>query len=286
MKKIIVFYHADCPDGFGAAWAEWKKFGNRAEYLPIKANQEPNQLGDAEIKNRDVYLLDICVSPSKLRELMKNNKSVTIIDHHFTNRETVKCATQWRFDLNHSGAVLSWQHFFPKKSVPWFLSYIEDNDLWKFRLPHSVEISLWLGLFPARFETWERVARDLEKKSLRRKFAQEGKLLLRYENQIIKDILKNAYEVEFKNHRAKAVNTSVSHSQVGHLLIDKKHPIGIVWYEDGKMRKYSLRSRGSMNVSRIARQFPGGGGHKRAAGFTLPASRPFPWKIIEKKNEK
>ncbi len=33
-KDIVVIYHKHCPDGFGAAYAAWKKFGDAAEYLP------------------------------------------------------------------------------------------------------------------------------------------------------------------------------------------------------------------------------------------------------------
>src|SRR3989344_1169898 len=35
-KKIAVLYHKGCTDGFGAAWAAWKKFGARAEYLGVE----------------------------------------------------------------------------------------------------------------------------------------------------------------------------------------------------------------------------------------------------------
>lgn len=36
----VVLYHADCMDGFGAAWALWKRFPN-AEYIPVKYGQAP-----------------------------------------------------------------------------------------------------------------------------------------------------------------------------------------------------------------------------------------------------
>ncbi|TSA46080.1 hypothetical protein D4R51_00715 [bacterium] len=286
MKPIIVFYHADCPDGFGAAWVVWKKFGDKANYIPIKASQVPNQLGNMKVEGKDVYFLDVCSPPEKLKELVRNNLSVTVIDHHGTNREMVRNASQWYFDMNHSASVLSWLYFFPKKPVPRLLRYIEDNDIWKFSLPHSVEISLWLGLFKLDFNVWDKLVRDVGKKSLFVKYAKEGELLLDYEDKIICGILKNAYEVKFKGYLARAVNTSVSHSQVGHLLLDKKHRVAIVWYENGKTRKYSLRSTGSTDVSKLAQQFPGGGGHKHASGFTLPATKPFPWKVVKKKYEK
>ena len=35
MERTIVAYHGNCPDGFGGAYAAWKKFGDTAEYLPL-----------------------------------------------------------------------------------------------------------------------------------------------------------------------------------------------------------------------------------------------------------
>ena len=32
--KRVCFYHAGCPDGFGAAWAVWKAWGRSGEYRP------------------------------------------------------------------------------------------------------------------------------------------------------------------------------------------------------------------------------------------------------------
>src|SRR3989338_9515798 len=34
--KTAILYHANCPDGFGGAYAAWKKFGDSAEYIPVK----------------------------------------------------------------------------------------------------------------------------------------------------------------------------------------------------------------------------------------------------------
>jgi hypothetical protein len=34
LTDTVVIYHADCRDGFGAAYAAWKKFGDNASYIP------------------------------------------------------------------------------------------------------------------------------------------------------------------------------------------------------------------------------------------------------------
>ena len=39
-EPTVVLYHADCADGFGAAWALWKKYPD-AQYLPVEHGHPP-----------------------------------------------------------------------------------------------------------------------------------------------------------------------------------------------------------------------------------------------------
>ncbi|MCL4403933.1 DHHA1 domain-containing protein [Patescibacteria group bacterium] len=284
MKSIVIFYHSSCPDGFSAAWAAWKKFGNKAQYVPIPASQTKEQLGGMEVEGREVYFLDSCASVENLQKLTAANLSVTVIDHHLTNRDRSAYVTNFIFGIKHSGAVLAWKYFHPDKDVPLLLKYVEDNDLWKFKLPNNSAIGDWIGLANFGFKDWDKYVRQLEHKETREKCVAEGQVVGAYKDSIVRDVLEHAYEVDFLGCKARVANESVGaiHSQVGHLLLDKDHPVAIVWYENGRNRKYSLRSKGDMDVAKLAAKFPGGGGHKHAAGFTLPATEPFPWKPIRK----
>jgi nanoRNase/pAp phosphatase (c-di-AMP/oligoRNAs hydrolase) len=78
-----------------------------------------------------------------------------------------------------------------------------------------------------------------------------------------------------------AVNTAskMLSSTIGHLLHKKQPPIGILWYESAGEYNVSLRSNGTVDVSKLAKKF-GGGGHSAAAGFTIPISQKLPWKKI------
>ena len=40
-KPDIMIYHANCADGFGAAWAAWMRWGDEVEYFPCAYGQEP-----------------------------------------------------------------------------------------------------------------------------------------------------------------------------------------------------------------------------------------------------
>ncbi len=51
--------------------------------------------------------------------------------------------------------------------------------------------------------------------------------------------------------------------------LSEGHPFAAVYVETSTDIIWSLRSRGDFDVSEIAKKF-GGGGHKNAAGFTVP----------------
>jgi oligoribonuclease NrnB/cAMP/cGMP phosphodiesterase (DHH superfamily) len=276
MKSIVVLYHSNCPDGFSAAWAAWKKFGNKVSYIPV----EPQTLPKTKIKNSEVYIIDSSYPKTFIQKLLKNKNFVTIIDHHISAREDAKNASQWHFDLNHSGSVLAWQYFHPDKRLPKLLRYIEDVDLWRFKLPHTEEILAGIQFLDQNFKTWEKLVRDFEKQKTFKKYIAEGGIILRYENEVIRRIISRAGVVAFAGSKVLAVNSPILNSEIGHILSKKKPPFSIIWYQSRDKIHISLRSNGKVDVSKIAKRF-GGGGHKAAAAFSIPLNKKLPWKIIK-----
>lgn len=66
-------------------------------------------------------------------------------------------------------------------------------------------------------------------------------------------------------------------SDVGHKLAKDCGTYGLTWHTvDGVEARCSLRSDGDYDVSVIAKQF-GGGGHKNAAGFSVPLKTLLSW---------
>lgn len=277
MKNIVVLYHRDCLDGFGAAWAACKKFGKKAKYIGVEHRSIPPKL-----ENKEVYLVDFCYKKPEMKKLLEENKKVVVIDHHQTAESLIKkMIPEHSFALNHSGAVLTWRYFHPNRKVPKLLLYIEDNDLWKFKLKGSREIINVLALSDFNFSIWDKLEKDFENAKKRKKYVSDGSLLLKYREKVIADIAKKAYRVVFKKHKSLAVNSSSSilHSELGHALVKKGYPIAIVWYRMKNRIKISLRSDGKTDVAKIAEKY-GGGGHKAAAGFSFKADKPFPWKNL------
>jgi len=273
----VVIYHGDCPDGFGGAWAARKKFRDRARYVPAPNWDTP----PPGLVNKEIYLIDFAYkSPEVVRKLMRDNRRVTAIDHHISAEKAVKATHDYSFSLRHSGAVLAWKYFHPGKPVPQLLAYIEDSDLWKFRLPHSRPLASFIGTVELDFSKWDRFARQFERADFRKKCAEQGRALLDYEKKLVDQVIREtAQRVRFEGRIACAANCPLLHSQIGNALVKKFPPLGIVWSVHKNKKRVSLRSNGKVDVAKIAMKF-GGGGHKRAAGFSLKASDPLPWEKI------
>ena len=275
-KKIAVLYHGFCPDGFGGAYAAWKKFGKKAEYIPVSHQSLP----PTGLENRGIYIIDFSYPKDILKELENKTKSLVVMDHHISAEEAVISVKNNIFDLNHSGSVLAWKYFHPDSSVPKLLLYVEDTDLWKFKLPYSKEIMNVITRENFDFNEWDKLAGELENEKTFQSAARKGKILLDGWNSVVKVLANMAEEVEFEGYRVMAVNApSIFKSEVGHLLAEKHPPFAIIWYYQRGHFNFSLRSAGTADVSAIAKKY-GGGGNKAAAGFKMNLNIPFPFKEI------
>lgn len=279
MKKPVILYHSSCPDGFGAAYAAWKKFGKRATYIPV----ERELVLPKGLKGKVVYSLDFVHSEPMISKLLRQAAKVVFIDHHITAKENAKRGDEYLFDLNHSGAVLTWKYFHPGKKVPRLLKYIEEGDLWKFRSPNIHFLLGYVYSQPYEFKVWEKLSKNMEKAEMRRKFIEFGKLISKSNDSIVEGVVEKAELVRFGKYKALAANNSIRNftSQIGHELCRRKPPIGIIWFRGKNGFRVSLRSNGKADVSKIAEKF-GGGGHKRASAFSLLRNAKLPWKTIEK----
>jgi nanoRNase/pAp phosphatase (c-di-AMP/oligoRNAs hydrolase) len=282
MKKIAVLYHANCPDGFGGAWAAWKKFGNKADYVPVRYNIEP-----PPIRGKELYMVDFCYDEEHfINRLKKNNKSLAIIDHHLSAKKNFGMANGGVLDMEHSGATLAWMYFHPGKKIPKFLLHLEDMDLWRFKIKGTKEFAAFIELLPQSFKTWDKAIKNFEKPSSRKKFLNDGKLILKHNEMLMRKMVdKAATLVEFEGREVYALNTTILESELGHKLYEMKPPMSILWYVNKDGVKGSLRANGTVDVAKMASKF-GGGGHKSSAGFRLSSLAKIPWKPVKRKNEK
>lgn len=282
LKEIVVIYHDQCRDGFGAAYAAWKKFGDTATYVPLKTQAElPTGL-----ENKEIYILDYSFDKATLENLSERNKLVKIIDHHKSAEEAVKSFPDNIFDINHSGAVLSWAFFHPDTETPSLLKYIEDHDIWKFKLPKNKEFNAALGEYKTSFEVWDKLIEKLKKEEFLKSYLSTGKIISDFEDRHIKNLMQYKERIIFEGHKMWALNVSRTYRSIlGHKLAslneeNEEIAIGIVYYRNQGAVHISLRSNGDVDVSKIAEKY-GGGGHKNAASIRVDSFASLPFTYVE-----
>jgi uncharacterized protein len=255
MTPDLILYHGNCPDGFAAAWALWKKFP-QAAYVPVEHGQPP----PLDCSGRRVVIVDFSYPRPVLEGMAKAAAEMQVLDHHVTAQSQLAGLPYVKFDLNKSGAVLAWEwaHGTPP---PWLLLYVQDKDLFAWKLPKSREITAALGSYRYDFVTWNSLKQEV--------LEQEGGAILRYEQKLIEQILQDVVMVQFEGQTVPCVNSSILTSQIGEHLTNT-YEFCLIWHDKHGRRYFSLRSReGATDVSRIAVRY-GGGGHKHAAGFSVP----------------
>lgn len=263
MKFVI--YHAGCPDGFGAAWAAWKSFGDGAKYIPCRyGDPPPAELGPDD----EVYVVDFSFKRDVLIDLMGSVKSLTVLDHHKTAEADLAGLDGCIFDQDHSGAVISWNYFHGDKELPKLLSHIEDRDLWKWEMKNSKEVSAALYAYDFDFKLWSEFADDVSR------LVREGVVIMRLQRKLVAQTASSAILGEVGGYEVPIVCASQNVSEIGEYLCEQNpgRLFAAIYRDRGNKRQWSLRSRSGFDVSKVAEKY-GGGGHAAAAGF----EESIPW---------
>ena len=218
MSKPLVIYHANCADGFGAAFAAWLKLGDEAEYVACQYGKADKWPGD--YKGRDVYLLDFSFPRPIMDDIFANAKRVVWIDHHKTAFEMwtggFRKGDRWTaipqggadplkhyivLDDNFSGAMIAWEYFHPGVETPALIRHIDDYDRWQFKIAGTKEFNkaLW-SYAPWSFEQWRDWVFQLDHNldgpylsdHITAPFIKEGAAILRAHNQNVQSVVKMA----------------------------------------------------------------------------------------------
>ena len=281
MKRMVLF-HADCPDGFTAAWAAYKRWGHTdTTYVPVRHNEPPPDVTDAE-----VWMVDFSYHLPELAGMADRAAAIHVLDHHqdkereladfaSATMRTRHLARDGRltvtFDNERSGAGITWDELHPATVRPWVISYVEDRDLWRNAMPWTREANAWIGATEMTFEAWD----ALDAQGLASARAQ-GTGALRVRDQYVAKMRLHARRGTLAGHQIPIVNAPyISISELVGALAEHgipglpNPPFAAGWFQrgDGKY-VYSLRARkGDFDVAAVAALF-GGGGHKAAAGFS------------------
>jgi oligoribonuclease NrnB/cAMP/cGMP phosphodiesterase (DHH superfamily) len=164
--------------------------------------------------------------------------------------------------------MLTWEFFHPDEHPPMLIRYIQDRDLWQWRLPDSREFSAGLMGVPHTFEAYSGCLRDSAVRSL----VNTGSAIVGYIDREVERICKHAASRRLRaapHLTCLVINSAILQSEIGDRLCQDAD-VGVIWHMDhgSSTWRVSMRSRMGVDVTEIARSF-GGGGHARAAGFSL-----------------
>lgn len=274
-RRPIVFYHANCMDGFTAAYVFWKCYGNMYEYHALDYKDTiPVEL----VANRETVFVDICLPKTVMEGIAHcSTYPCLVLDHHIGMQDTYhelekSNVVYGKFDLNFSGASLAWNWCFPGDKMPWFIAAVEDRDLWKFHIADTKSVLAYVAAYDFDFETWYNFASLLEDPANRRDFAARGNAILQYQNRLIRGAVKNkVIKKRIAGIEVPCLNMEYSMaSDAGHMLAQDA-PFAAIYNDEPAGRRYSLRSNknNGEDVCKIAKMY-GGGGHKNASGFLVP----------------
>jgi oligoribonuclease NrnB/cAMP/cGMP phosphodiesterase (DHH superfamily) len=276
--KKICFYHAGCPDGFGAVWSVRGAWGDSGHFV-ARGHEDRVRLGECE--DALVSFVDIAPARDELEELSRVAEQVVILDHHVTARDRLAQDPSFvneleadghvvHFDLGHSGAALAWNYFRPNEDLPELLRYVEDQDLWNWALPDSDAVNAAIASYPREFDVWDRLASEKIEK-----LAEQGEPILRANRIEVERRLESAKPIALGTRRVEAINASTNRAQIGHQLAKRAQfgePWGLVYRVEGSQVFATIYSIGDLDVSKVALGY-GGGGHRNASGFRMDLER-------------
>ena len=278
MSKKICFYHAGCPDGFGAVWSVRSVWGDSGHFV---ARGHEDRVNLSECEGALVAFVDIAPGKDELEELAQVADQVVVLDHHITAQDRLLADSAYvdrieaeghelHFDLGHSGAVLAWNYFHPGEALPDLLRYVQDQDLWNWELADSDAVNAAIASYPREFEVWDRLASEPIDA-----LVEQGKPILRANRIEVERRLDSAKPVALGTKRVEGINASANRAQIGHELAKRAQygdPWGLVYRVEGSEVFSTIYSIGEFDVSKIALGY-GGGGHKNASGFRVTLDR-------------
>lgn len=292
-SQVVCIYHGNCADGFAAACIVRRFFGPSVTFHPGVYGEPP-----PDTTGKHVYIVDFSYDYETIAEIGRRSLTVTVLDHHKTAAEALgrfapfstdaiedgSFGMQWSmamtdaqmqgapqiatcFDMNRSGAMITWNYFFPEREPPALIKHVEDRDLWRFALPNTREIQSALFSYPYDFDIWTRFIFG----NFVDELASDGKAIERKHHKDVAELVGvcarlmtiGGVEIPVASLPYTLVSDAAHEMALG-------QPFAACYWDTPMHRIFGLRSTDDgADVSAIAKQY-GGGGHAHAAGFRVP----------------
>lgn len=265
---ILCIYHANCADGFTAAWSVWKAHPE-AEFVEGFYGKEP-----PDCTGRNVIMVDFSYKRPVLLKMAEQANSILILDHHKSAESELAdlpSNVTAIFDMARSGAMMAWQYFHPNIDPSQLIRHVQDRDLWRFELEYTKAFQANLFSLEYTFENWERVNDICGNFAHYTDFVKQGDAINRKHLKDVKELIKAcASRANIAGYDVPVLNAPYFYSsEAGHIMCNGE-PFAVCYWNDAENRIFSLRSNEQGEDVSIIAQKCGGGGHRNAAGFSIP----------------
>ena len=306
-KKAIdlIIYHDENEDGLYSAYITWKYLtengkGENIEFLPMKPASSHNKVNyrlqklDNILDDKNAIILDISYSKINLKYILDKVKSLIIIDDHPRNNNLSELNklknNTFIGDDKHSAVAYTWKFFYPKKDVPMFAQYVDNNDR-KLHLPYLVYDNLIRTYNNFRIthnpytKKYDSVKTFEKLDKLLSEVDHKFKLLVGYyydevANNIKDQVAKNAYKTMFQGHPVYVLNYNdpVLYKMVGRQMITNAESRGddihfaVLWGYEYTSQAYKVflsekhSGQPKYNLKHIAEKLAKVGGHRKGGG--------------------
>ncbi len=260
----LCIYHGHCSDGFMAAVIVRRAIPNCSFHHGVHGEAPPVVAG------LHVILVDFSYKRDILLGMAKTAASILILDHHKSAEAELHDLPDnvtAHFDMDRSGAMMTWNHYFPNTTAPKIVQHVQDRDLWRFKLKGTREIIAALFSWPYEFDLWSTFLDSDDCSQLER----DGVAIERKQHKDVGELLKlTARRMLIGKFSVPVANLPYTlTSETAHIMAQGELFAACYW-DTSAVRIFGLRSDAEgMDVSWIAQQY-GGGGHKHAAGFSVP----------------
>lgn len=295
-KIVRVGYHGGCPDGVMSATIMKRYKEGNVECIGLyDRDMYPKELCEWEemMPGTAVLIVDFAYKKDVMIELKKklNDKGIILIvlDHHKTNMEDADGIEGCFFDMDRSGASMTWDYCYPGMQRLWIVNAIEARDIWQFqRVAGSQEytkvfnwtVNTDIDVYHAYLESEELVER----------FRGMVSTLIKAYDAEIERWCKKVKVIDFVGHENVAFISDYPSrygSDIGNkLMLEGKYNFVLMGNRNGENYRFSLRSiDDKMDVSEVALKF-GGGGHRNASGCSYKGEEGMKWNDVLTKMQK
>jgi len=303
-----IIYHKNCQDGFSSLIVLLKSKQVARDAI-IYHDVPSAQFPPKEIDGKDIIIMDVAYKYNVLQEIFERAKSVVFIDHHVTVKEDIeklssmpkyKKKVNFVFDVNESGASLTWKFLFGNKKMPLYIKYIKDSDTgkWEYKdtkpFIYALRVKYSIDLKKDIVEKWT----DLFDNNKVNSLIKTGKLYEEYAEALLEENSRkysleafpsqkiyNAFPDAFvKSGQYKVAvvcgSGCPSTTLLANKIMDNNSNIDtaecdfvIIWTFSMEKKEYILSFRSNnVDVGKIAALF-GGGGHKLASACSFPENK-------------